>query len=609
MEPIFRPFRALGYITDATPFAVNKKGKVHWVVVSVGKTWQMYDCRKITLTLVGPQVRSSVPPSGVLLSCFPAMAHPQCSVCLQLPSRITALACRGNFTIAAAGGRISVAQRAHVVHWWPGHDGKVLQMLVMGNLVISLGTDSYIRAWDLDNRCGGPLKELYLGDGFEPTCMAHPPTYVNKVLVGAADGSMQLRNINSGELLYTFKMAARICCIEGSPALDVVGVGLADGSAILHNVKYDEEVMRFENAAGAGTAQGNGSRAGRTHSAARGPCTCLAFRTGGGTPTLAAGGSAGSVTVWNLESRKLQTVLKGAHSGALTALSFFPSEPVLMSSAADNSLKHFIFDNEDGSGRLLRFRSGHGAPPQKLLFYGTSGNVLLSAAADQALRVFSVIQDQQSRELSQVHTKRRAKELGVAEEELKLPVAVGLAACPARENDWANILTAHAGEHMAFTWQSARYRLADNELFLPNKQLLDGTVPAAATAVAVSSCGNFGVVGTASGRIDKYNMQSGLHRGRFKAGDSASAHSAAVVGVACDACNRMVVSVSQRGDVKRWGFRTLRLEAELGLEAEALQLRLHPHSKLGAVCCGDHVVRLIDAEQMTVVRSPPELPL
>lgn len=125
-------------------------------------------------------------------------------------------------------------------------------------------------------------------------------------------------------------------------------------------------------------------------------------RTGGGAPILAAGGTAGSITVWNLETRKLQTVLKGAHSAALASLFFFPGEPVLMSSAADNSLKHFIFDNEDGSGRLLRFRSGHGAPPQKLQFYGSSGNVLLSAAADQALRAFSVIQDQQSRELSQV---------------------------------------------------------------------------------------------------------------------------------------------------------------------------------------------------------------
>jgi U3 small nucleolar RNA-associated protein 21 len=73
-----------------------------------------------------------------------------------------------------------------------------------------------------------------------------------------------------------------------------------------------------------------------------------------------------------------------------------------MSSAADNSLKQHIFDNEDGSGRLLRFRSGHAAPPHCIMFYGQEGRVLLSAAADHSVRVFSVVQDQQSREMSQV---------------------------------------------------------------------------------------------------------------------------------------------------------------------------------------------------------------
>lgn len=84
------------------------------------------------------------------------------------------------------------------------------------------------------------------------------------------------------------------------------------------------------------------------------------------------------------------------------------------------------------------------------------------------------------------------------------------------------------------------------------------------------------------------------------------AHRAAVVGVACDARNRVAVSVSQRGDVKRWGFKTLKLHSELPLGCEALQLCLHPHSMLAAVCCGDHVVRIVDSEQMVVVR--PILP-
>jgi hypothetical protein len=58
-------------------------------------------------------------------------------------------------------------------------------------------------------------------------------------------------------------------------------------------------------------------------------------------------------------------------------------------------------------------------------------------------------------------------------------------------------------------------RLGDHDLMLPPKQLLDGTVPAGVTAVAVSQCGNFGFVATSSGRLDRYNMQSGIHRGQI----------------------------------------------------------------------------------------------
>ena len=46
--------------------------------------------------------------------------------------------------------------------------------------------------------------------------------------------------------------------------------------------------------------------------------------------------------------------------------------------------------------------------------------------------MFSTIQDQQSRELSQKHTARRAKRLKLREEELKLPGVLSLASCQAR---------------------------------------------------------------------------------------------------------------------------------------------------------------------------------
>ena len=40
-EPLFLPFRALGYITDHVPFAVQRLGRETYVTVSVGKAWQV----------------------------------------------------------------------------------------------------------------------------------------------------------------------------------------------------------------------------------------------------------------------------------------------------------------------------------------------------------------------------------------------------------------------------------------------------------------------------------------------------------------------------------------------------------------------------------------
>ena len=41
MDPLFSPFRALGYITDNVPFAVQRRGRESFVTVSVGSTWQV----------------------------------------------------------------------------------------------------------------------------------------------------------------------------------------------------------------------------------------------------------------------------------------------------------------------------------------------------------------------------------------------------------------------------------------------------------------------------------------------------------------------------------------------------------------------------------------
>ncbi len=94
---------------------------------------------------------------------------------------------------------------------------------------------------------------------------------------------------------------------------------------------------------------------------------------------MAAGGGAGAITVWDLEKRRLHTIIRDAHDAPITTLHFFPGEPRLMSAGADNAIKQWVFDAIDGTARLLRFRSGHAAPPTCLKYYGEAGTRLLSA--------------------------------------------------------------------------------------------------------------------------------------------------------------------------------------------------------------------------------------
>lgn len=73
---------------------------------------------------------------------------------------------------------------------------------------------------------------LEIGGSFQPTCFAHPETYLNKIVVGSKAGQVQLWNFVTGRMLYTFSVAeSAVRCIVPSPALDVVAIGLSDGCA------------------------------------------------------------------------------------------------------------------------------------------------------------------------------------------------------------------------------------------------------------------------------------------------------------------------------------------------------------------------------------------
>lgn len=550
---IFEPYRAIGYITSNVPFCIQRLGTETFVTVSVGKAWQIYNCAKLSLILVGPQ----------------------------LPKKIRALASYRDYTFAAHGNDIAVFKRAHQVATWSSHTAKVNLLLLFGEHILSvdMGGNMFIWAFKGIDQNLVPIGHVLLDNDFSPSCIMHPDTYLNKVVIGSQEGPLQLWNIRTKRKLYEFKgWNSSICCCVSSPALDVVAIGCADGKVRVHNIRCNEEIITF------------------SHST-RGAVTALSFSTDG-QPLLASGGSSGVISIWNLEKRRLQTVIREAHDGSIVSLHFFANEPVLMSSSTDNSIKMWIFDTSDGDPRLLRFRSGHSAPPVCIRFYA-NGRHILSAGRDRAFRLFSVIQDQQSRELSQGHVSKRAKKRRMKEQEIKLKAVTAFDVAEIRERDWCNVVTCHMDTAQAYIWRLQNFVIGEHIL----KPCLENPTPI--KACAISACGNFAVLGTSGGWIERFNMQSGLSRGSYvdKSLRKSYAHEGEVVGVACDSTNTLMISTGYHGDIKVWDFKGRELKSRWEIGCPVVKIVYHRSNGLLATVADDLVIRLFDVVAIRMVRK------
>lgn len=550
---IFEPFRAIGYITTRVPFSVQRLGTETFVTVSVGKAWQIYNCAKLSLVLVGPQ----------------------------LPKKIRALASYRDYTFAAYGSEIAVFKRVHQVGTWSRHTAKVNNILLFGDHILSVDVEGNIFIWAFKEieQNPSPVGHILLDEKFSPSCIMHPDTYLNKVILGSEEGALQLWNISTKKKLYEFKgWKSSICCCVSSPALDVVAIGCGDGKIHVHNIRYDEEVVSF------------------SHST-RGAVTALSFSTDG-QPLLASGGSSGVISIWNLEKRRLQCVIKDAHDSTIVSLHFFANEPVLMSSSADNSVKMWIFDTSDGDPRLLRFRSGHSAPPLCIKFYA-NGRHVLSAGQDRAFRLFSIVQDQQSRELSQRHVSRRAKKLKLKEEEIKLKPVIAFDVSEIRERDWCNVVTCHKDTSQAYVWRLQNFVLGEHILTpCPENQT-------PVKACTISACGNFAVLGTAGGWIERFNLQSGISRGSYidvSEGKNCG-HDGEIIGLACDSTNTIMVSAGYHGDVKVWDFKGWELKSRWEIGCSLVKIVYHRSNGLLATIADDLVIRLFDVIALRLVRK------
>ncbi|KAL2912352.1 rRNA-processing protein utp21 [Polyrhizophydium stewartii] len=371
-QALFVPFRALGYVTADIPMSVQARGQAYFITSSIGDSFQIFDGDKMRLLFVGPK----------------------------MDSPITAIASFKDLTFAASQSSIVVFSRAkEVFRLKPkGASADITHLLVLGELLFSVDLDNAIRMWDFKAR--EYVNEISLGRNFTVTSILHPSTYLNKVLLGSQQGSMQLWNVRSMKMIYEFKAyASPIATLAQSPSIDVVAIGLLDGTIILHNIKADKEILRFKQ---------------------DGKVTAVSFRTDG-QPVMATASMYGDIALWDLDERRLIHVMKGAHDAAVHTCMFYNGTPILLTASSDNSIK---------------------------------------ASAERP----ALIRDAQNVELSQGSLEEQAKKTGSHIDALKLPQIVQFSANTAKEKEWDNIITCHINQTVARTWHFQRKAIGKHQL-------------------------------------------------------------------------------------------------------------------------------------------------
>lgn len=666
---LFAPFRTVGLVSPtAVPFTSVPLGKTTFqITTSVGRTLQTYDIKR-GLNLV-------------------FLTRPQ------TPGQITATTAWNDKVLAAwaVGERRGLwiykrGKKVQELSLPASLVNDVSQVTVFGTWIVACSA-SGLEVWNtttLQHHASiePPANLVFSGP------IATMPTLLNKVMIGCSDGRVQVWNVSTGKLLYNLHSlvgtVGAVVALQPATALNVLAISYADGTIVLHDVRTDRQILRF--AAGT-SASPVTSISFRTDG--------LGAGTDGQEDGVMATAShkSGDITFWDLnQGGRKMGVLRSAHNppvegkvaGGVSGIEFLPGQAIIVSSGLDNTLKSWIFDQMPYSPipRILHQRGGHAAPVTRLDFLpsdfdGTDagGKWLLSGSQDRSFWGWSLRRDGQSSELSQGAVRKKAKKMGVLSngtedgnrrsvhvglEDLKVPPVTcmacslnrdgGMGALPGERNIWTNgrsgdgkkkgpnstelsattgwesIVTGHEGDKTARTWFWGRRR-AGRWAFETGD---GGTV----TAVAMSPCGTFALVGSSNGGIDMFNLQSGAHRQRFpprltpiqakrlkaqqadgavKSPSEQSAkfkrgigkHTKAVTGLVVDNINSTIVSCGADGKIKFWDFATGLLLKQLDWSSitTVVGLKLHRSSDLLAMSCTDGCLRVIDIATKKLVRE------
>ena len=390
------------------------------------------------------------------------------------------------------------------------------------------------------------------------TAICHPPSLFNKVLIAYADGSFDLYNVSSKQMLYSFSGFDEII-YRMVPTTDreVVCFLTKDGRIVFHNVVYDQTLFCLQHQT---------------------LVTDMSFREDG-PPHVVVALDNGDLLVWDLNTKQKIAHFSGAHNGSISSVHFLPGSNLFVTGGSDNSIKQWVLDPDCSTFiRLFRYRIGHCVPPTAAQFADVAGNVQLITASGGS----TVITMNPSLETSA----QALSTDGLSRSQLDFPI-IGMATT--NSHRFCSAATIHEDCSLVYLWDCENKRFAKKALTamsthgcrIDNEQSISFdkvTAPIKATCATITRCGNFAVVGSDHGNVEVFITQSARRRGTLE-----KPHDSPVVFVHVDSMNTRIVSGSEDGTIYFHNFDSRAFYDVMELEPPIYSYASHPNWDLIAI--------------------------
>ncbi|KAH7647037.1 hypothetical protein FG379_002728 [Cryptosporidium bovis] len=506
------PLHSIGFVTDDTPFCLEKIGDEYFIVVATGNYYQVYDLDQLRIKYISQRMNM----------------------------RICNLTAKYESVYVSMGNKVEGYSRHEKIFELDEHLTNILGMLVLGEYFVSWDEETVLVS---DLKLGFVINRLKLDLDMNDKIVSviHPETYLNKVLVVTSRGC-ELWNVNTNKKIHRFKSideillgsrfngfglvnskfekATKIISTAKSPHPDIIGVGTQNGFIYTLDIANDIVLVSLE------------------HMPEQKGVTSMSFCTE--RALLGSGCENGDIVIWDLENARAIHILESVHESKVVKIQFVPGVSIFVTSGCDNALLEFVIDNIERPPRELRSRRGHLNSIGKMVFY----NALPEKSCDLLcfsnykncgyLGKTSTIQQHQNRIFSQNSLKKKFNEKQQFPFN-RIPPIIDFSFSESRHYDWPNIVTIHEGMHEVFIWSGHNFALTQRLLTLDNNFISNGNKQSKyghsqnnyhgltakrralplAKAVSVSECGNYVVVGYENGSVYRFNLQSGVCSGEF----------------------------------------------------------------------------------------------